>query len=65
MSWHKLLPGPRWLPRAALMHPQRVVVVGFSLAMLLMFIVGARDLYLLRERVLILHRHDLALRVTQ
>jgi len=57
-----MLPGPRWLPRAALMHPQRVVVVGFSLAMLLMFIVGVRDLYLLRERVLTLHRHDLALR---
>jgi len=57
-----MLPGPRWLPRAALVHPQRVVVVGFSLAMLLMFIVGVRDLYLLRERVLTLHQHDLTLR---
>jgi len=57
-----MLPGPRWLPNAALMHPQRVVVVGFSIAMLLMFIVGVRDLYLLRERVLSLHQHDVALR---
>lgn len=62
MSWRKLLPRPRWLPRAALMHPQRVVIVGFSLAMLLMFIVGGRDLYLLRERVLSSRQHELTLR---
>ena len=62
MSWRKLLPRPRWLPRAALMHPQRVVVVGFSLAMLLMLIMGARDLYLLRERVLSIRQHELTLR---
>ncbi|GMG91783.1 cellulose biosynthesis regulator YedQ [Cupriavidus metallidurans] len=62
MAWHKLLPRPRWLPRAALIYPQRVVVVGFGLAMLLMLVVAMRDLYLLRERVLILHQHDLALR---
>ncbi|MFJ5382839.1 cellulose biosynthesis regulator YedQ, partial [Cupriavidus sp. CER94] len=62
MSWRKLLPRPRWLPRAALMHPQRVVIVGFSLAMLLMLIVGARDLYLLRDRVLSSRHHDLTLR---
>ncbi|WP_066734439.1 diguanylate cyclase [Cupriavidus sp. D384] len=62
MSWRKLLPRPRWLPRAALMHPQRVVIVGFGLAMLLMLIVGARDLYLLRDRVLSSRQHDLTLR---
>lgn len=62
MSWRKLLPRPRWLPRAALMHPQRVVIVGFTLAMLLMAIVAMRDLYLLRERVLSLRQHDLTLR---
>ncbi|MCA3186191.1 MAG: cellulose biosynthesis regulator YedQ, partial [Cupriavidus sp.] len=62
MSWRKLLPRPRWLPRAALMHPQRVVIAGFSLAMLLMFIVGGRDLYLLRERVLSSRQHELTLR---
>lgn len=62
MSWRKLLPQPRWLPRVALMHPQRVVIVGFGLAMLLMFIVGGRDLYLLRERVLSSRQHDLTLR---
>lgn len=62
MSWRKMLPGPRWLPRAALMHPQRVVVVGFAIAMVLMFIVGVRDLYLLRERVLYSRQHELALR---
>ncbi|PLQ01866.1 diguanylate cyclase [Cupriavidus pauculus] len=62
MSWRKLLPRPRWLPRAALMHPHRVVIVGFGLAMLLMLIVGARDLYLLRERVLSSRQHELTLR---
>ncbi len=62
MSWRKLLPRPRWLPRAALMHPQRVVVVGFGLAMLLMLAVGIRDLYLLKERVLSSRQHDLTLR---
>lgn len=62
MSWRKLLPRPRWLPRAALIHPQRVVIVGFGLAMLLMLIVGARDLYLLRDRVLSSRQHDLTLR---
>ena len=62
MSWPKMLPGPRWLPRVALMHPQRVVITGFALAMLLMAIVGARDVYQLRERVLSLRQHELALR---
>lgn len=62
MSWRKLLPTPRWLPRAVLMHPQRVVVAGFGLVMLLMLVVGLRDLYLLRERVLSIRQHDLALR---
>lgn len=63
MSWHsKLLPRPRWLPRAVLMHPQRVVVIGFALVMLLMLVLGVRDLYLLRERVLSTRQHDLALR---
>lgn len=62
MTWRKMLPRPRWLPRAALMHPQRVVVVGFGLAMLMMLIVGARDLYQLRERVLSLRQHELTLR---
>ncbi|MWL88880.1 diguanylate cyclase [Cupriavidus sp. SW-Y-13] len=62
MSWRKLLPSPRWLPREVLMHPHRVVVVGFGIAMVLMISVGARDLYLLRERVLGARQHDLTLR---
>ncbi|RZT38377.1 diguanylate cyclase [Cupriavidus agavae] len=62
MTWRKLLPTPRWLPREALMHPQRVVVVGFGIAMVLMISVGLRDLYLLRDRVLAARQHDLALR---
>jgi diguanylate cyclase (GGDEF)-like protein len=62
MPWRNMLPRSRWLPRAALMHPQRVVVVGFSAVMLLLIVVGLRDLYTLRERVVATRQHELTLR---
>lgn len=62
MPWRKLLPRPRWLPRAVLMHPARLVVWCFVVVILMMLVVGARDLFLLRERVLTSRQHDLTLR---
>lgn len=62
MPWRKLVPQPRWLPRAAVMRPQRVVIWCFSLVLALTLAVGLRDLYTLRERVIASHQHNLALR---
>lgn len=62
MPWRKLVPQPKWLPRAAVMRPQRVVIWCFSLVLVLALVVGLRDLYTLRERVIASHQHNLALR---
>lgn len=62
MSWRKLVPRPRWLPRAAVMHPQRVVIWCFSFVLLLTLGVGLRDLYVLHQRVLTGLQHSLTLR---
>lgn len=62
MVWRKLLPRPRWLPRAAIMYPQRVVVVCFAIVMLLTLVIGAREVWKLHDRVIEERQHSLALR---
>ncbi|WP_354681295.1 diguanylate cyclase [Cupriavidus plantarum] len=62
MVWRKLLPQPRWLPRAAIMYPQRVVVVCFAIVMLLTVVIGVREVWKIHDRVVEQHQHSLALR---
>lgn len=62
MVWRKLVPQPRWLPRAAILYPQRVVVICFAIVMLLMFVIGAREVWKVDERALTERQHSLALR---
>lgn len=60
--WRRLLPQPKWLPRLAVMRPQRVVVACFGVVFLLTLVVAARELYQVRERVLHERQHALQLR---
>ncbi|BDB25979.1 diguanylate cyclase [Cupriavidus sp. TA19] len=60
--WRRLLPQPRWLPRLAVMRPQRVVLVCFGAVFLITLVVAARELYLVRERVIGERQHALVLR---
>ncbi|MBF6988042.1 diguanylate cyclase [Cupriavidus sp. IK-TO18] len=60
--WRRLLPQPRWLPRLAVMRPQRVVLACFGAVFLITLVVAARELYLVRERVIGERQHALVLR---